>query len=168
MTYNPDIHHRHSIRLKGYDYSKPGTYFITICTHNRESLLGNISNGAMYPNEYGHLAQSYWKYLERYHTNIRIDEHIIMPNHLHGIIVLMESSSDRDKSIPEIIRGFKTFSARQINKIRGLRGVPVWQRNYYDSIIQDRIALDLVRQYIINNPRNWKKDDNSHPQGTYL
>ena len=89
-----------------------------------------------------------------------MDESIVMPNHLHGIIIL-ESSTVGTKSISEIIRGFKTFSAKAINKERGLRGVPVWQRNYYDRIIRNELELDRVRQYIINNPRNWDADKNN-------
>jgi putative transposase len=94
-----------------------------------------------------------------------MDESIVMPNHLHGIIIL-ESSIDPTKSISEIIRGFKTFSAKAINKERGLRGVPVWQRNYYDRIIRNELELDRVRQYIINNPRNWDADKNNQNQSS--
>ena len=88
-----------------------------------------------------------------------------MPNHLHGIIVL-ESSTGSTTSISEIIRGFKTFSAKAINKERSLHGVPVWQRNYYDRIVRNELELDRVRQYIINNPRNWDIDKNNQNQSS--
>ena len=160
MQYNSDIHHRQSTRLNGYDYSRAGAYFITICTHDREHLFGEIVNGTMELNKLGNVAQSHWQQPLQHHSNIIMDESIVMPNHLHGIIIL-ESSTGSTKSISEIIRGFKTFSAKAINKKRGLRGVPVWQRNYYDRIIRNELELDRVRQYIINNPQNWDADKNN-------
>ncbi|PSB43071.1 transposase [Chamaesiphon polymorphus] len=163
MKYNPDFHHRQSIRLNGYDYSRSGAYFITICTHDREYLFGEIVNEAIELNTLGELARSHWQQLSQHHPNIIIDESIVMPNHLHGIIIL-ESSTGSTKSISEIIRGFKTFSAKAINKERGLRGIPVWQRNYYDRIIRNELELDRVRQYIMNNPRNWDADKNNQNQ----
>jgi putative transposase len=159
MKYNPDFHHRQSIRLKGYDYSTSGAYFITICTHEREYLFGDIVNETIELNSIGEIARTYWQKLAQHHPNIIVDESIVMPNHLHGIICL-ESSIDTTKSIAEIIRGFKTFSAKAINKERDLRGVPVWQRNYYDRIIRNQLEFDRVRQYIINNPQNWDTDKN--------
>jgi putative transposase len=165
MQYNPDYHHRQSIRLNGYDYSTSGAYFITICTHDREHLFGDIVNEIMELNTFGDLARSHLHQLSQHHSNIIMDESIVMPNHLHGIIIL-ESSMDSTKSIPEIIRGFKTFSAKQINKIRDLRGVPVWQKNYYDRIIRNELELDFVRQYIINNPQNWGADTNNQTQSS--
>jgi putative transposase len=160
MKYDPDFHHRQSIRLDGYDYSRSGAYFITICTHDRECLFGDIVNGTMVFNTVGDIARSHWQQLPQHHPNIIMDESIVMPNHLHGIIIL-ESSTDGTKLISEIIRGFKTFSAKAINKERGLRGVPVWQRNYYDRIIRNELELDRVRQYITNNPYNWDTDKNN-------
>jgi putative transposase len=159
MKYNPDFHHRQSIRLKGYDYSRSGAYFITICTHEREYLFGDIVNGTMELNSIGDIARTHWQKLAQHHPNIIVDESIVMPNHLHGIICL-ESSIDTTKSIAEMIRGFKTFSAKAINTERNLRGIPVWQRNYYERIIRNQLEFDRVRQYIINNPRNWDTDKN--------
>ena len=161
MRYNHDFHHRRSIRLEGYDYSRSGAYFITICTHNRESMFGEIVDGEMFLSELGHIARSYWYHLENQHPNLEIDESIVMPNHLHGIIVLLESTSKQQKPLSEIIRGFKTFSARQINRARKQQGISVWQRDYYEHIIRDEIELDRTRVYIINNPQNWQIDKNN-------
>jgi putative transposase len=163
MKYDPDFNHRQSIRLNGYDYSASGAYFITICTHEREHLFGDIANETMQFNTCGDIARSHWQQLSQRHPNIIMDESIVMPNHLHGIIIL-ESSMGITKSISEIIRGFKTFSAKVINKKLGLRGVPVWQRSYYDRIIRNELELDRVRQYIINNPQNWDADKNNQNQ----
>jgi putative transposase len=164
MKYNPNIHHRRSIRLKGYDYSQPGAYFITICTHQRECLFGKIVDGQMQLNQFGKIVQSHWRSLEKYHSHIQLDEFVVMPNHFHGIIIInknlhIDVKSDRQQTaIPEIIRGFKTFSARQINKVRHQQGVPLWQRNYYERIVRDEQELNQIQKYIINNPQNWTKD----------
>jgi putative transposase len=88
MKYNPDFHHRQSIRLKGYDYSTSGAYFITICTHEREYLFGDIVNEAIELNPFGEIARMHWRKLAQHHPNIIMDESIVMPNHLHGIICL--------------------------------------------------------------------------------
>ncbi|WP_310426104.1 transposase [Chamaesiphon sp. VAR_48_metabat_135_sub] len=167
MNYNPELHHRRSIRLKGYDYSTAGAYFITICTHEREQLFGDIVDLTMVLNELGNITQLHWQKLARYHPNLIVDRSVVMPNHLHGIILLNLSilhgkgyTKEDSKSISEIIGSFKTFSARTINKIRRLKGVPVWQRNYYERIIRTETELDCVRQYIIDNPINWQTDVN--------
>jgi putative transposase len=165
MKYDPDFNHRQSIRLNGYDYSTSGAYFITICTHEREHLFGDIANEKMEFNTFGDIARSHWQQLSQHHPHIIMDESILMPNHLHGILIL-ESSIDYKKSISEIIRCFKTFSAKAINKERGLRGIPVWQRSYYDRIIRNELELEHVRQYIINNPRNWDADKNNQAQSS--
>jgi putative transposase len=160
MNYNPELHHRRSIRLKGYDYSTAGAYFITICTLDREQLFGDILDRTMVLNELGNIAQLHWQKLERHHANLILDRSVVMPNHLHGIMIL-DSSIEDSKSISEIIGSFKTFSAREINKIRKLKGIPVWQRNYYEHIIRSETELDYVRQYIVNNPINWQIDINN-------
>ena len=89
MKYNPDIHHRRSIRLKGYDYSQNGLYFITICTQNREHLFGTISNGQMALNPMGEIAHNEWFKTASMRPNIRLHEFIVMPNHIHGIIEIL-------------------------------------------------------------------------------
>ncbi len=89
MTYNPLIHNRRSIRLKEYDYSQAGAYFVTICTKNRECLFGNISNDQMILNEYGEITEKCWFDLPNHYTNIQLGDFIIMPNHFHGIIEML-------------------------------------------------------------------------------
>jgi putative transposase len=161
MNYNHNLHHRHSIRLSGYDYSQAGAYFITICTHDRSSIFGEIVDGEMINNNLGYIVRSRWDNLSKHHQNVELDESVIMPNHLHGIIALHTTPSESSTPISEIIRGFKTFSARQINKIRDCRGVPVWQRNYYERIIRTEQELNNVKNYIINNPTHWDTDTNN-------
>ncbi len=155
MNFDPFVHGRRSIRLPGYDYSIAGAYFITICTHKREHLFGEILAGEMQENRFAQIARSHWLRLPRYYANLTTDEFVIMPDHMHGILILQELP--KTKSIPEIIQGFKTFSAREINRLREQKGIPVWQRNYYEIIIRTETGLDPVRRYIINNPQNWDK-----------
>ncbi len=157
MKYDPDKHHRCSIRLKGYNYSQAGAYFITICTWQRQHLFGAIANGEMQLNDYGNITRFYWHNLLKHHSYLELDEFIIMPNHLHGLLVLTDDSCKKRYGIPEIIRGFKTFSARRINKNRRLTGVSVWQRGYYEHIVRNEASLMAIRKYILNNPLSWEK-----------
>ncbi|GBC59403.1 hypothetical protein DENIS_0342 [Desulfonema ishimotonii] len=92
MKYNPDIHRRRSIRLKGYDYSRPGAYFVTICVNRRECLLGQIVNGRMYLNDAGIMIRDTWQQLPEYYNGFTLDQFVIMPNHIHGIIVINNNS----------------------------------------------------------------------------
>lgn len=89
MIFNPDIHHRRSIRLQGYDYSQAGAYFITICTQNREYMFGEIVGGKMVLNHAGNMIQTVWDEIPFHYAGIDIDEFIVMPNHIHGIIVIV-------------------------------------------------------------------------------
>lgn len=125
MAYNPNIHHRKSIRLKGYDYSQAGLYFITICTQNRACLFGEIVGGQMVLNVFGEIAIDEWEKTEKIRENCRIYESIIMPNHIHGIIeITHKQGSEREigkfespsQTIGAIIRGFKIATIKRIKE----------------------------------------------------
>ncbi len=172
MTYDPARHHRRSIRLKGYDYSQPGAYFVTICTHQRRCLFGDVVDGEMRLNEAGGMVEWTWYDLPNHIDNIELDAFVVMPNHVHGIIIIREpvvgagsvgagsepAPTTKRHGLPEIVRQFKTFSARRINRWRGTPGTPVWQRNYYEHIIRDEQSLNRIRQYILENPIRWQLD----------
>ncbi|MFZ1024837.1 MAG: transposase [Limnoraphis robusta] len=158
MKYNPDIHHRQSIRLRGYDYSLPGAYFITICIDKRECLLGDIQDGNVIFSRYGEVVHFNWFNLTKVYPGIQLDSFVIMPNHIHGIIIL----TDNSHKLSEIVRGLKTFSARRINQLRSLSGISVWQRGYYEHIIRNENTLTKIQEYILNNPYNWETDE-MHP-----
>jgi putative transposase len=161
--FRPDKHHRRSIRLKGFDYGQNGMYFVTISVWNRESLFGQITNGKMDLSSSGELVQAVWDDLPNHHGGLELDAFIIMPNHVHAILALVGAGlrpalSDAP-TIPKIIGAFKTFSARRINQARGVVGVPVWQRNYFERVIRsDRELLD-TRAYILENPLCWDQDE---------
>jgi putative transposase len=92
MSYNPEIHHRRSIRLQGYDYTKAGIYFVTICSHQRQHLFGEIENGEMKRNAIGQIVANLWQRVPQHFLNVEIDTFKLMPDHLHGIIVISEST----------------------------------------------------------------------------
>ncbi|WP_222842613.1 transposase [Thermoflavifilum thermophilum] len=169
--------------MRGYDYSSAGAYFITICTHNRECLFGDIVDGEMRLNEWGRIVEWTWYDLPNHVANITLDIFVVMPNHFHGIIIITDTvvgagsvgagsvragsepaptpanTIQKRYGLPEIIRQFKTFSARRINEHRQTPGQPVWQRNYYEHIIRDDDDLNRIREYIINNPLKWESDE---------
>jgi putative transposase len=167
-----DPYHRRSIRLKGYDYSLPGGYFITIVCYQRESLFGNIINGRMEMNPHGQNVDLFWRALTYHFGNITLGSFVVMPNHFHGIIFIKDPNMDfvnhtraghrpaptKSRSLSEIVRSFKSFSSNKINQLRNTQGLPVWQRNYYEHIIRDDEELNLIKEYIENNVVNWRRD----------
>lgn len=123
--YNPSIHHRRSIRLKGYDYSKEGLYFITICVKNRECIFGEVIDRKMALNEFGQIAKEEWKKTEEIRDNCKLHEFIIMPNHIHGIIEITFNKGDKEaigkfqspsQTIGSFIRGFKIATIKKIKE----------------------------------------------------
>ena len=183
MKYDPLIHHRRSIRLKGYDYASSGLYYITICTQDRECNLGEVKNGPMVLSDFGVIAQRCWDEICDHFDNVGLDEHVIMPNHVHGVIIIRDNSrrdevtsSLRDPITDNVIsslrndsrtkpRRFPTLgqivafyeyrSTKLINLIRVAPGTRFWQRNYHEHIIRDSGDLALIRAYIANNVHAW-------------
>jgi len=231
MKYNPKIHHRRSIRLKGYNYSQPGAYFITLCTYQRQCWFGEIRQAQMHLNQIGKIVEQEWLKSAQMRPNIKLDEWIIMPNHLHVIVWIVQSgleikSEDRlsntelsntglsntelsntglsntelsntelsntelsntelsntelsntelsntgvcntplrggfrrqGNSLASFIGGFKGAVTRRINQCCNNNSIPIWQRNYYESIIRDEKGLNQIREYIQNNPLSWGED----------
>lgn len=170
MEYDPKIHHRQSIRLKGYDYSQNGAYFITLCSHNRKCLFGEIINDVMRLNKFGILVRDEWIQSSQIRAEIIIGEYIIMPNHLHSIVMISSRNkldhSDRSlgyagpksQSISSLVAGFKSSATKKINEVRNMPSSPVWQRNYHEHIIRNQESLNQIREYIIHNPQTWKAD----------
>ncbi len=167
---------RRSIRLKGYDYSADGAYFITICVRDRECLLGEIYDRQMILNEYGSIVRDVWEDLPNRVSDIDLDEYIIMPNHFHAIISINKSlesteiyksldiddiKARRKMILPKVVGRFKMLTAKAINQKREIEG-SFWQRNYYERVIRSEEDCQIVRQYIINNPVQWEMDEH-HP-----
>jgi len=159
MKYDPRRHHRRSIRLKGYDYSRPGAYFVTICTHERACVLGEVMDDELVPSKEGIVVCQTWEELARNFTGIRLDAFTLMPNHVHWIVWITEANDIPSPPLSEIVRRFKSASALKINYLRHSIGVPFWQRNYHERIIRNEGELRVKREYILNNPKDWKKDE---------
>ncbi len=192
MAYSSAQHHRRSIRLPGYDYAQSGAYFITICTHERRHLFGKIANKEMILNEYGQIVTQCWLEIPQHFPHTSLDAFVIMPNHLHGIVVLdntvvnlktthsetQHAGAEQhthvgaknfspllpngqfrspSRTIGSIVRGFKIGVTKWFREHTEI--YTVWQRNYYEHIICNETDLQRIREYIINNPMNWEKDE---------
>lgn len=171
MTYDPHKHHRRSIRLKGYDYSQEGMYFVTICVQRGLCLLEETAVQAM--------IQHWWQKLPENFAAVETDAFVIMPNHLHFIVAITDDVGTHPRLRPPhepaptlgtIVQWFKTMTTNAY--IRGVKeqGWPpffgkLWQRNYYEQIIRNERHATAVRQYIHNNPANWEADD-LHPRAS--
>lgn len=160
-------------RLKGFNYSQSGYYFITVCTQNRLECFGNIDDGVNILNEFGNIVNNQWLWLSEQYSYIKLDEFIIMPNHVHGIVLIENDDHGRDNPrivpttttniyhrrhnlLSKTINAFKTTSSKMLHQ-NGLNEFK-WQRSFYDHIIRNEKSLIHIREYIINNPLNWDLD----------
>jgi putative transposase len=200
MKFNPQKYSRRSPRLAGYDYSLPGAYFITLVTHQREYLFGEVVNGEMKVNRPGKIVERAWKNLSLHYPQITLGAFVVMPNHVHGIVLINENDNSRGGSLwrgepkvnqsinggeispdvkktrpytninqtrstkmmhhglSEIVRAFKSFSARRINNLQNTHSAAIWQRSYYDHIIRSDQEFHNFCEYIQTNPQNWQED----------
>lgn len=174
--------HRHSLRLKDFNYTQAGAYFVTICTKNRQCIFGKIQEGKMQLSASGRVAAAQWQQLPDRFPALELGEWIVMPNHIHGILVISgrgEASQDNNLTSPDlfikdasplrpigtapgsvgaIIQVFKSITSRKISaQIEKMKG-SVWQRNYYEHVIRNERELMAISDYILTNPRNWEKD----------
>ncbi|MSQ25815.1 MAG: transposase [Dehalococcoidia bacterium] len=181
MPYDPTRHHRRSIRLRGYDYTQAGMYYVTICTQDRNCIFGQVQDGHITLNPYGQIAHACWLDLPSHYAFVALDAFVVMPNHVHGVITLHNGlsvgaglkpaptgdqpapTSPHIHGLPEIVRALKSFSSRRINTLRGTPGTPVWQRNYYEHVVRTEDDLNRIREYIFANPTQWA-DDVENPE----
>ena len=196
MQYDPEKHHRRSIRLKGYDYAQEGVYFVTVCIQDRACLFGAVADGEMQLNNSGQIAKAAWDDMPARFPSVRLDAFIVMPNHVHGIIMVGAQFIAPQKTPPTIVGaqfiapsdGFGTATIDQgaINRaptlgemVRAYKaastrlirqaGTPdfAWQRNYYEHVVRDEESLDRIRQYILDNRARWEFD-RENPAATAL
>ncbi len=170
--YDSNIHHRRSIRLKGFDYSLGGLYFITICCHQMECRFGRVENEAMVLNDAGQIAYDEWIKLPAHFSNMELDVFQIMPNHMHGIIALTSTIGQPQGIAPtigDIVGAYKSLVVtacldefKQKDKSLVPNNHPqlgkIWQRNYHEHIIRNEESYKTISAYIINNPANWIAD----------
>jgi REP element-mobilizing transposase RayT len=166
MSFDSNRHHRHSIRLPGYDYSQPGAYFVTICTYQRECTFGTIHDRTVFLSQFGAIVEQCWRALSEHFRFIELDTFAIMPNHLHGIVVIKDysqanvggSNGTRPRSLGAIIQNFKSISTRKMKHTFQSSEAHIWQRNYYERIIRDQAELNNIRRYIETNPDRWNSE----------
>lgn len=177
--YNPRIHHRRSIWLKGYDYSCPGLYFITICVQNRTCLFGHIENGKMILNHAGQLVENEWLKIPQRFTNVQLHQYVVMPNHFHAILQIvtnppvratlvvahddMVAPTGKNNTLGDVVGAFQSIvTVEYIRGVKNLEWKPfngkLWQRNYWEHIIRNDNSYQRISNYIQNNPLNWMDD----------
>ncbi len=176
--FDPQKHHRKSIRLQGYDYSQAGAYFVTIVTYQRDCLFGKIENEEMQLNDFGKIADECWRAIPEHFPAVELGAYVVMPNHAHGIIVINNDESisgvgathwvaptipntrpngPKRGSLGAIIGSYKMVVTRRIQHEHNATGI--WQRNYYEHIIRNEREMDNIWRYIESNPAQWDKDD---------
>lgn len=178
-----NLHHRRSIRLPGYDYASEGSYFVTLVTHGRVPLFGEIIDEEMVLNDFGMIVHEEWLKTAQLRSEVVLveDEFVIMPNHFHGIVNIVDTDENdgkgdrpvsptmrrssptkpngpKPKSLGALIAGFKSAVTTRINTSRNTPGTPIWQRNYYEHIIGTDREYESIAAYIANNPSNWNAD----------
>ncbi|MBI2917377.1 MAG: transposase [Chloroflexi bacterium] len=182
MPFDPQRHHRRSIRLPSYDYTQPGAYFITVCAHDKASLFGDVLDGDMRMNTFGYIVQEEWERTARAREDVTLDAFIVMPNHTHAIIWLTGHGDTAERggmarhaptvvtpptprfgrpiadSLATVVGAFKSATSRRINKLRGTPASPVWQRNYYERVVRGEDDLHGIQEYIAANPAQWAQD----------
>ena len=174
-------HYRRSIRLKEYDYSTPGAYFVTVCALNREHLFGKIVDGKIRLNKTGKIIQSGWGELSQNYQGVNTDAFVVMPNHIHGIIVLSSVGATLrgcpplgqaqgpapTMSLPDVVHRFKSLTTTRYRKSllqdysQQFSGW-LWQRNYYEHVVRNEDELNRIREYILYNPLQWRYDRENH------
>ncbi len=163
---------RKSLRLKHYDYTQNGFYFITICIQHKTCLLGEIINQRMLLNDAGRMLHTLWHEIPHYYEGFKVHKFVVMPNHIHGIIEIVSHTESegghgspplRGLSLSDVLQRFKTLTTNRY--IHGVKhhhwkrfDKQLWQRSYYEHIIRDEKKLEEIQTYIINNPINWDKD----------
>lgn len=176
---------RHTIRLTDYDYSQEGLYFVTICCQDKICRFGKINNSEVVLNEAGRIAHEEWLKTPQLRPNVELGEFIIMPNHMHGIIIINNNDVGTNcirpttmgvlntplqqcgngefrspsQTLGSIIRGYKSAVTKQIKQLYNAPDIRLWQRNYYEHIIRNEVSYKNISDYIVNNPYNWANDD---------
>ncbi|MBZ4660580.1 MAG: hypothetical protein JG766_2503 [Desulfacinum sp.] len=172
-------HRRRPMRLPGYDYSRPGAYFVTLCTHRKIPLFGRVEDGRMVLNAAGRVAERCWLDIPGHFPQVRLDQYVVMPNHLHGILWIvrgtraqrepvgannhsplqgngMSRARGTSKTVGSVVRGFKIGVTKWFRQNTNIR--TVWQRNYYEHVIRNDQSLQQIREYIRDNPIRWDLD----------
>ena len=161
------MYNRRTLRLRDYDYTQDGVYFVTICTHRLIQKLGRIVDGNLLLNDLGKLVDREWRKTEEVRSTVEVGLYVVMPNHIHGILLIRDSrhaspSTGRTtlppNSLGSIVAQFKSVVTKRSRKLANPPSLPIWKRNYYDHIVRNEKDLDRIRQYILSNPARWSED----------
>ena len=184
--------HRRSIRLRGYDYTQPGAYFVTVCTHQKQPIFGDVADGTVQLNTFGQIVNTLWRRNAGASHRLALDAFTVMPNHLHAVIWILSgpdaapSPSDADValtmppdagdtvdlgrsvtcksgSLGAIVGSLKSVVTRRIHDVQHTREGIIWQRNYYERIVRTESELARIRGYILANPARWAEDRFNEP-----
>jgi len=173
MTIDQELHRRRSIRLKGYDYSTPGAYFVTIASYAKKPLFGACIDDFVRLSQIGIIANDQLEKIPARFPYTHLDEFVIMPNHIHFIIQFLEGGTfstsvsqpgcnqfgkPTARSLSSVVRAYKNSVTNQVRKVRLSGREPIFQKNYYERIIRDDVEWNNIREYIITNPGNWISD----------
>jgi REP element-mobilizing transposase RayT len=161
-------HQRRSTRLRGYDYSQSGAYFVTVCVQNRQSVFGKVMNGKMILNDTGRMVEGEWLNTPAVRPYVDLDEFVVMPNHFHGIIMIRNEptivgathrvapTGPTAGSVGAMMAQFKSIATKRMRALG--HSSFAWQRNYYEHIVRDEDSLNRIREYILTNPLRWDLD----------
>ena len=153
----PSYRKRKSPRLQGYDYSQAGAYFVTICTHHRQHLFGTIADDTMHCNSAGDIATDCWLSIPEHYPDVELDAFVVMPNHVHGIMLLLGADANFQTILGRVINAYKGAVTSRIRKQQNAELV-VWQTRYHDHIIRNEGSLNRIREYVQHNPALWSQD----------
>lgn len=188
MDSGPELPQRKSLRLRGYDYSLAGAYFVTICTHGKQCILSSMRARSIELSSAGEIVRAIWISLPERFPRVVLDEFVIMPNHVHAVLGFVGEGlappavsvgkdtagtptaaplspvvAPKNHSLADVVGAFKSISTIQVNRLLQRKGVPLWQRSYYEHIIRKGEDLRKIQQYILENPLNWALDtENPH------
>jgi REP element-mobilizing transposase RayT len=170
MTQYPRKRRRNSMRHVNHDYTAPGAYFVTICVQDRRPLFGRVVQGTMYLSALGAIAHHCWPAVTRHHKHVQLDTYIVMPNHVHVLLLLLAPPNKQSRpqrrqfarpvagSISTLVGTYKAEVTRRARRAGLAPPGKLWQRNFWDSIVRDQQGLDRVRRYIETNPQRWNAD----------
>lgn len=156
---------RKPLRLPGFDYSTPGAHFVSICTLGKRCLFGRVVSGRVLLSAMGEIVEEEWLITAERRPYVALDAHVVMPNHVHGLIFIKEHvqtvggpacASGRRHSLSSIVGGFKAAASRRIAQSSEENRCVIWQRSYHEHVVRDSEKLDAIRAYIATNPARWR------------
>ena len=171
---DPSSPHRKNLRIPDFDYSQPGSYYVSIVTQGRRKLFGQIVDGEMVLNDIGKMVEEVWVAIPEHFPNVELGEFVVMPNHFHGVITITVGArhavprpvSEKEGfgkpvsgSLSTILRSFKSATTKAFHEFSRDSEDRLWQRSFYEHVIQNERDYRAIYEYIVANPMNWEMDD---------